>query len=110
VLVENTDERIIKRTVQRRICPQCRKVYHLTYKPPVNGKCETCGVEVIHRSDDTEEKIKSRLKEFQTKTIPSLEYLKQHGIPIATVPGHLEEFTKENVRKSVLSAIATIYE
>ena len=105
VLVENTDERIIKRTVQRRICPKCGKVYHLTYKPPVDGKCEKCDVDVIQRSDDTEEKIQSRLKEFTKKTIPALEYLKQQGIPVVSVPGHLEEFTTENVRKSVLIEI-----
>ena len=105
ILVENTDERIIKRTVQRRICPKCGKVYHLTYKPPVDGKCEKCDVDVIQRSDDTEEKIQSRLKEFTKKTIPALEYLKKQGIPVVTVPGHLEKFTTENVRKSVLIEI-----
>ena len=110
VLVENSDKRIIKRTVQRRICPTCGKVYHLTYKPPVNGKCEKCGVDVIQRSDDTEEKIKSRLQEFQMKTIPALEYLKQHGIPMVTVPGHLEEFTKENVKTSVIGEIEKLYQ
>lgn len=109
VLVDNTDERIIKRTVQRRICPKCGKVYHLTYKPPVDGKCEVCNVDVIQRSDDTEEKIKSRLQEFQKKTIPALKYLEEKGIPIVTVPGHLEEFTKENVRNSVLSEIEKLY-
>ena len=109
VLVDNSDERIIKRTVQRRICPKCGKVYHLTYKPPIDGKCEKCGVDVIQRSDDTEEKIKSRLQEFQRKTIPALEYLKQQGIPIATVPGHLEEFTTENVKNSVMSEIEKLY-
>jgi adenylate kinase len=105
VLVDNTDNRIIQRTVQRRICPKCGKVYHLTYKPPEDGKCEKCGVEVIQRSDDTEEKIKSRLQEFQKKALPALEYLKDRGIPVVKVPGHLEEFTAENVRKSVMDEV-----
>ena len=105
VLVDNSDERIIKRTVQRRICPKCGKVYHLTYKPPKNGKCENCGVDVIQRSDDTEEKIKSRLQEFQKKALPAIEYLQDKGIPLVKVPGHLEEFTPENVRKSVMDEV-----
>lgn len=105
VLVDNSDERIIKRTVQRRICPKCGKVYHLTYKPPKNGKCEKCGVDVIQRSDDTEEKIKSRLQEFQKKALPAIEYLQDKGIPLVKVPGHLEEFTPENVRKSVMDEV-----
>jgi adenylate kinase len=109
VLVDNTDERIIQRTVQRRICPKCGKVYHLKYKPPLDGKCEKCHIDVIQRSDDTEEKIKSRLQEFKNKTVPALDFLKQKGIPIVTVPGHLEEFTTENVKHSVLSEIEKLY-
>lgn len=108
VLVDNSDERIIKRTVNRRICPKCGKVYHLIYKPPPsNGKC-SCGEEVIQRSDDTEEKIKSRLKEFKEKALPAINILKDNGIPMITVPGHLDEFTPENVRKSVMDEVNKI--
>ncbi|HEC89436.1 MAG TPA: hypothetical protein ENI44_02505 [Thermoplasmatales archaeon] len=109
LLVDNSDERIIERTVNRRICPKCGRVYHLIYKPPKDGRCEVCGVEVIQRSDDTEEKIRSRLQEFREKTLPAINYLKEKEIPMATVPGHLEEFTPENVRKSVMDAIEKIY-
>jgi len=104
VLVDNTDERIISRTVKRRICPKCKKVYHLEYKPPLNGKCE-CGTQVIQRSDDTEEKIRSRLNEFEKKALPAINYLKEQGIPVVKVPGHLEDFTQENVKKSVMDEI-----
>ncbi len=107
--VENEDEMIVERTVNRRICPECGKVYHLIYAPPPEGKCEICDVDVILRSDDTEEKIRSRLNEFKDKVIPAMDLLKDEGIPIAKVPGHLEEFTPENVRKSVLSALDEIY-
>lgn len=110
VLVDNTDDRIIQRTVQRRICPKCGKVYHLTYKPPKNGKCEKCGVDVIQRSDDKEEKIKSRLQEFKKKALPAIEYLEEQGIPLVKVPGHLEEFTDENVRKSVMDEVQKLAE
>ncbi|MFP3872469.1 MAG: adenylate kinase family protein [Candidatus Natronoplasma sp.] len=102
--VRNTDEKIIERTVKRRICPECGKVYHLKYDPPEDGMCEKCGVEVIQRSDDTEEKIRSRLQEFHQKTKPMIEYL-EDKIPVVEVPGHLEEFTPENVRKSVMGEL-----
>ena len=108
LIVDNTDGRIIQRTIKRRICPKCKKVYHLDYKPPKNGLCE-CGTEVIQRSDDTEEKIRSRLNEFQEKALPALNYLKDQGIPIITVPGHLENFTSENVRKSVINEIIKVF-
>lgn len=110
VWVENSDELIIERTTKRRICPECGKVYHLKYDPPTeDNKCKECGVEVIQRSDDTEEKIRSRLQEFKDKTIPALKYLEKNGISIAKVPGHLEEFTPENVKRSVMDEIGKLY-
>jgi len=111
LLVDNTDERIIQRTVGRRICgnPACGKVYHITDKPPKDGKfCKACGTEVIHRIDDTEPKIRSRLDEFHTKVEPALELLKANKVPGAVVTGHLEVFTDELVEKSVLEALQAI--
>ena len=108
LLVDNTDERIIERTVKRRICPKCGRVYHLDYKPPINGRC-VCGTLVIQRSDDTKEKIISRLNEFKEKTLPALQLLKDQGIPVVEVPGHLEEFTPENVRRSVMDAVTPLF-
>ncbi len=102
--VRNTDEKIIERTTKRRICPECEKVYHMKYDPPENGKCEDCGVEVIQRDDDTEEKIRSRLQEFKDKTKPMIERLESE-IPVVEVSGHLEEFTPENVKRSVMEAL-----
>jgi adenylate kinase len=109
VIVDNDDEKIVKRTVGRRICPDCGKVYHVEFKPPAeDGSCKECGTKVILRSDDSEEKIRRRLAEFQDKCIPAIEYLKKAGIPVASVPGNLEVFTKENVRKSVMDALDSI--
>jgi len=110
MLVENSDENIIKRTVKRRICPKCKKVYNLEFKPPKDGKyCKECGAEVIQRSDDTEEKIRSRLKEFKEKALPAVKLLEKNKIPIVKVPGHLEVFTAENVRKSVMDEVKKYY-
>ncbi len=108
--VTNTDEKIIERTTRRRICTDCGAVYHLDYRPPDDGRCTKCGAAVVQRSDDTEEKIRSRLQEFKTKTLPALRFLEERGVPIARVSGHLEEFTQENIRRSVLQALEQIYE
>jgi adenylate kinase len=106
VLVDNEDEAIVRRTTGRRICPSCGKVFHMEYKPPADGSvCTACGTEVVQRSDDTEEKIWSRLREFYEKVEPTLEFLEGRGIPVAVVPGNLPEFTDEAVRRSVLDAI-----
>jgi len=109
LIVDNDDELIVKRTIGRRICPLCGKVYHLEHKPPgPNGSCKDCNAIVILRSDDSEEKIRRRLQEFREKCVPAISYMKQAGIPMVSVPGNLAVFTKENVRKSVLDAIVNV--
>ena len=106
VLVDGDDEDIVSRTIGRRICPHCKKVYHMEYKPPRDGKyCTECGTEVITRVDDKEEKIRSRLQEFHTKAVPAIKFMKSRGIPVAVVPGNLPVFTEELVRESVLEAL-----
>ncbi len=109
LLVENEDDLIVGRTIGRRICPSCQKVFHLEFKPPkAGGLCTACDTAVIHRSDDTEEKIRTRLAEFQKKTLPAIEVLTAFGVPMAHVPGNLPVFTDELVRVSVLEALSGI--
>lgn len=111
LLVDNEDEAIVARTIGRRICPSkdCGKVFHLEFKPPRDGKfCTACGAEVILRSDDTEEKIRTRLAEFQVKALPAIQRLVGSGIPQAVVPGNLPVFSDAAVRESVLTAVRPV--
>ena len=109
LIVENDDETIIQRITGRRICPNDGKVFHIKYKPPKDGKyCTECDTEVVLRSDDNEENIKTRLLEFKNKTIPALKVLEDAGIPIIKVPGNLPVFTDEKVRESVMNALSLI--
>jgi adenylate kinase len=111
LIVDNEDEAIVKRTIGRRVCPNkaCAKVFHLEFKPPTpDGKCTACGTPVVQRSDDTEEKIRTRLAEFQSKALPAVKRLTAAGIPSASVPGNLPVFTDEAVKESVLSVVAPI--
>jgi len=102
ILVENEDEIIINRTIGRRICPNCGSVFHVEYKPPKDGKyCTNCRTEVITRSDDTKEKLQTRLKEFINKTMPAINYLAGRGIPLVKVNGNFPVFTHEAVKKDL---------
>jgi adenylate kinase len=108
LIVDNEDEAIVARTIGRRICPSktCGKVYHLEFKPPTaDGKCTACGTPVILRSDDTEEKIRTRLQEFQDKALPAIQVLTSAGIATVHVPGNLPVFTDAAVRESVMSLV-----
>jgi adenylate kinase family enzyme len=108
LIVDNEDEAIVARTIGRRVCPNktCAKVFHLQFKPPTpDGKCTACGTAVVQRSDDTEEKIRTRLAEFQSKALPAIQRLSAAGIPTVSVPGNLPVFTDEAVKQSVLGVV-----
>ncbi|MEA3558123.1 MAG: nucleoside monophosphate kinase [Candidatus Thermoplasmatota archaeon] len=111
VLVNNADRLIIKRTMGRRICPSCKKVYHTEFKPSKDGiHCDNCGAEIIQRSDDTAEKIQMRLAEYYDKVIPMMSILEDARIPVVTVDGNLEVFTDENVKLSVMEKVGPLLE
>src|SRR5207237_1829852 len=98
LVVDGADDDILKRTLGRRICPSkdCAKVFHLEFKPPRDGKyCTACGAEVIQRADDTEDKIRNRLREFHEKAKPAVDWLAAQGIPVANVNGNLAKFSDE---------------
>ncbi|MFH1247187.1 MAG: nucleoside monophosphate kinase [Candidatus Micrarchaeota archaeon] len=76
-----TDENIvIDRIVNRVICANCHAIYNKKYCPPkISGKCDKCNGSVIHRSDDSEEIVKNRFKEYEKKTSPLLEYYRKNS-------------------------------
>ncbi|WP_020620157.1 adenylate kinase [Paenibacillus daejeonensis] len=66
---------LLARLTGRRICKSCGSTYHVLFNPPVEeGVCAKCGGELYQRSDDTEEKVGTRLDEYISKTAPLLAY------------------------------------
>ncbi|KAJ4457587.1 putative adenylate kinase [Paratrimastix pyriformis] len=111
--VELDDDFIVRRATGRRICPKCQAVYHTIFVPARDGRfCKTCpgDVEVKQRADDsTEEKLRCRLHEFAEKVVPMLEEVKADHVPFVVIPGHLEDPSKESLRRSVLSAVEPLF-
>lgn len=69
------DELLVKRVTGRWIHAPSGRTYNTYFSPPkVEGKDDVTGEPLIHRSDDTEEKLRTRLAEFHSKTTPVLEY------------------------------------
>ncbi len=72
-----SEEVIIERLSGRRVCRKCGAIYHIKNVPPKKpGICDSCGGEIYQREDDKEEVIRSRLKEYEAKTAPLIEYYK----------------------------------
>lgn len=73
-----TDKEIISRLTQRRVCPHCQSLYHLTHKPPQKeGTCDACQTPLIQRSDDTEAVIAERLRVYHAETAPLIAFYTQ---------------------------------
>ena len=79
--VEVPDENIIERMSGRRACVGCGATYHIVYNPTkVEGKCDTCGADLILRDDDKPETVKKRLDVYHEQTQPLIDYYKAKGI------------------------------
>lgn len=72
---------LLARLTGRRICKSCGATYHVIFNPPAQaGVCDKCQGELYQRSDDTEEKVGTRLDEYINKTAPLLEYYGDKGL------------------------------
>jgi len=88
---------LLARLTGRRICRSCGATYHLLFNPPAKeGVCDKCGGELYQRSDDTEEKVGTRLDEYINKTAPLLEYYAGRGL-LRELDGerNIDEVTEE---------------
>jgi adenylate kinase len=93
-------EELVKRLTSRRVCPGCKAVYNISFRPPkVDGVCDACGGEVIQRADDTEETVLSRLKVFEDQTAPLIQHYQGQQI-LAVVDGNTGfEETRDGIKK-----------
>lgn len=73
--------KLIARLVERRICPDGHGEWHLSFHPPrVEGKCDVCGKPLVHREDDHEEPIRTRLDAYRNQTKPVIEFYEGKGL------------------------------
>jgi adenylate kinase len=81
ILVDVPPDLLEQRAVGRRSCPVCGEIYNIYSKPPkVDNRCDLHpDVELIHRSDDTIEKVKVRQEKYDQQTRPLLDYYQASG-------------------------------
>ena len=100
------EEEIIERIVNRRVCSNqdCKAVYNLVLHPPkVEGICDKCGSELIKRKDDTEETVKSRLKDYFSQTNILVDYYEKQGkLETEVVSKSINKFA-EDVAKEIVN-------
>ena len=81
VLLFDADrETLIRRLTGRWTNPRTGRVYHTIFNPPkVAGIDDEDGGELIQRPDDTAETVGKRLREYDEKTAPLIEYYGRAG-------------------------------
>ncbi|MFE6872505.1 adenylate kinase [Kitasatospora sp. NPDC057692] len=98
--LEVPEDEVVRRIAGRRLCRNDGgHVFHVDYNPPkADGVCDECGGELYQRSDDTEDKVRTRLEVYHTETEPIIDYYRQQGL-IATIPalGKVDEVTQRAI-------------
>jgi adenylate kinase len=86
IVLDAPEEELVKRISGRRTCESCQSSYHVVAKPPkVAGICDRCGGVLKQRSDDSEEIIRNRLREFTAKTKPVVDYFVTNAWPVRKI-------------------------
>ena len=93
---------LVRRLSERRSCPQCRAVYHLSSHPPrVPGHCDREGAVLEQRPDDRPEAIAVRLRVYDEQTAPLLEFYRRRGLLRTIDAGGSPDEVAERVRAAV---------
>lgn len=70
----------IERLSGRRVCKSCGFNYHVKNIPPrKEGVCDKCGGELFQRPDDKEDTVRNRLKIYEDRTKPLIDYYVKQG-------------------------------
>ena len=80
VNMEVSYNQLLQRLTGRRSCPVDGTIYNIYFQPPQKeGVCDSCGAPLVQRKDDKEEVISKRLKEYESQTLPLVDYYRRQG-------------------------------
>lgn len=71
---------IYSRTLSRKICKNCNKVFKPSDNVLVGDKCPKCFGKIILRTDDNEKTLKNRIDTFFSEITPIKKYYDEQGI------------------------------
>jgi adenylate kinase len=75
LLIDVSEEELVKRLSGRRVCRGCQRPYNLTEAPSKKeGICDNCGGELEQRADDAPDKVRVRIQVYAAQTAPLVGY------------------------------------
>ncbi len=102
VLLEVSDEEVVKRLSGRWFCPKCNAGYNYpSNRPKQEGLCDSDGEELLRRPDDEEAVVKNRLDVYKKQTQPIEEFYRQESI-LKEIKG---EQQPDSVFEDILAAV-----
>ncbi|MGZ4592126.1 MAG: adenylate kinase family protein [Actinomycetes bacterium] len=98
IYLELPDDEVRRRVLARRLCSRCGMDYNLiAHRPKEPDTCDVCGGELVSREDDTEEALRSRLRDYHEKTDPLLDLFRRKEF-VVTVDARPD---KESVQRAI---------
>lgn len=97
-----TEGVLLYRLLGRRICPNCKRVFHVN-----QGyiECLDCKVKLVTRDDDNEEVIMKRFKEYKEKTVGVQEYYRDSNCAYISLTIDDIDTTPEEVHQQIISEL-----
>jgi len=103
VVLQATDEVLVRRISGRRSCPKCGSVYNVFQNlPEVEDTCDKDGSALTHRADDQPETVPHRLEVYRKLTEPLIAYYDASPVPIHHVDG---EGSLDEIQNNVRAAL-----
>jgi adenylate kinase len=94
-------ELVTQRLSSRRVCQECGATYRDTDIEAISGTCSNCGGDVIQRTDDYPEAIRTRLWNYERDTEPLLQFYGSRGL-LVTVDG---DQSPDDVTSEIMRAV-----
>jgi adenylate kinase len=74
IQIDVTDQVVLDRVLNRRLCTRCGLDYNLIFhRPAEEDVCDVCSGKLSARADDTPAAVRKRLQDYHDKTAPILE-------------------------------------
>ncbi len=102
LLVDVSEDELVRRLSGRWICRTCQTPYHAVNNPPrSSGVCDADGGELYQRDDDKPETVMNRLTVYKDQTAPLIDYYEGRQI-FTRINGEQEI---DSVRADLLAAL-----
>ena len=79
--LQANEEALTQRLSGRRTCDNCGATFHIDSMPSKQaGVCDYCGHALVQRNDDNPESIRIRLREYNKKTEPVIDFYQNANV------------------------------